>query len=194
MVIMLSNPIGSACLAHAASRTLADGNLLLLSTANAAPPALAWPDHSARPTSSMPASGCTGHGVIHPGWFPGGPTCHLPHGDVSFQATQGALIQHQDQVSHCVLFSHAHIPGMPLKLPGELPYCCHYLLHHGHAQMQVGFVALELVMDMFNNLPRWYHYNLPIQSHQATLSPACHQFPKQNKRPGSWLSKPKHRL
>ena len=53
----------------------------------------------------------------------------------------------------CVLLGNAHISGTPLKLPGELHYCCGYLPYFGPAQMQVELITLEPVMDMLSYLP-----------------------------------------
>ena len=52
-----------------------------------------------------------------------------------------------------VLFGHAHVPGTPLELPGELSSRRPRLSHCGHTQTQVEFVTLELVPDVFNYLP-----------------------------------------
>ena len=52
-----------------------------------------------------------------------------------------------------ILVSHARISGMPLELLGKLSCCRSCLVHHGHAQMQVELVTLQLVLDVFDYLP-----------------------------------------
>ena len=52
-----------------------------------------------------------------------------------------------------VLLGHAHILGTPLELPGKLSSRRPSLLHCGHTQMQVEFVTLQPVPDVFDYLP-----------------------------------------
>ena len=75
------------------------------------------------------------------------------HDDIFVQVTQGVLIQHQDQMDLHILLSHTCISSMMLKLPGKLLYHVYCLLHLNHAQMQIVFVALEPVMEVFDYLP-----------------------------------------
>ena len=75
------------------------------------------------------------------------------HGDICVQAGKGVLVQCRDQMDLSVLLSHACISGMPLELPGKLSSHRPSLPHCGHSQMQVEFVTLEPVLDVFNYLP-----------------------------------------
>ena len=43
---------------------------------------------------------------------------------------------------------------MQLKQPEKLTHHCCHLLHHGHTQMLIELVGLELVTEMFDYLPQ----------------------------------------
>ena len=52
----------------------------------------------------------------------------------------------------CILFTYAHISGMPLKSLGEF-LCSHVcLVDSSYVQLRVELITLQLVMDMFNYL------------------------------------------
>ena len=74
------------------------------------------------------------------------------HGNVCIQAGKGVLVQRRDQVDLGVLLGHARILGMPLKLPGKLSSRRPSLPYGSYTQMQVEFVTLEPVLDVFDYL------------------------------------------
>ena len=75
------------------------------------------------------------------------------HGDVCVQAGKGVLVSCRNQIDLGILLGHAHISGTLLKLPGELSSHHPSLPHCGHSQMQVEFVTLEPVPEVFDYLP-----------------------------------------
>ena len=52
-----------------------------------------------------------------------------------------------------ILLGYTHILGPLLELPGELSSRHPSLLHCGHSQIQIEFITLELLPDVFDYLP-----------------------------------------
>ena len=73
-----------------------------------------------------------------------------------------------------VLLGHARILGTPLKLPGEFSCRRPSLLHGGHTQMQVEFIALTAGPGRVRlPTPRWYRRAICPSSPINLRHPQC---------------------
>ena len=92
-----------------------------------------------------------------------------------------------------VLLGHARVPGTPLELPGELSSRRPSLPHCGHTQMQVEFVTLQPVPDVFDYLPPGGIAAICPSSSINLRHPQCYRSsPTTNICPGSSLDEPQH--